>query len=317
MSNASHPGPTVPSGAPEDAHAAAGVLLDFLPENPFRPLDWRWRLARALATRGGRPRRRWSDPWVRRALKYARALRRLGSPIHPKLVRLDPDLAAALALRSAPAGPFRLALELRLIAGQDDATIAARTGLPVGVVAAYAATCYEARDLRPHPDALLFGVLGPGCFDGTGVTAEDLLKALAYHGGSLVADALLGAGPGGDLAQDNPGLADLLDLLVAVQAVPVDGRTAPGLLRVHARAAELARARAADSAAAVTGAVALTAMAGRGGLPDASILPAPDPLDEFAGPRWLASGHVESSDHPEDRPPIAFATAAPGRQRTG
>jgi len=317
MPTASLPGPTLPAGEPEAAHAAAGDLLDFVPENPFRPLDWRRRLARALASRGGRPRRRWSDPWVLRALVYARVARRIGSPLHPKLTRSDPDLAAALALHAAPAGPSRLALEVRLIAGQDDATIAARTGLPSGVVSAYAAICYEARDLRPHPDALLFGVLSPGAFDGTGGTAEDVLKALVYHGGPVVADALLGAGPGGDRAQDNPGLADLLDLLVAVQAVPADGRTAPGLLRVHARAAELARARAADSAAAVTGAVAMTAMAGRGGLPDASILPAPDPPDEIAGPRWLASGHVEPSNHPEARSPIALVTAAPGRQRTG
>jgi len=316
MPTASLPGPTLPAGDPEGAHAAAGTLLDFVPENPFRPLDWRRRLARALATGGGRPRRRWTDPWVRRALKYARALRRLGSPIHPKLVRLDPDLAAALALHAAPAGPSRLALEVRLIAGQGDATIAARTGLPSGVVAAYAATCYEARDLRPHPDALLFGVLGPGCFDGIGGTAEDVLKALVYHGGPLVADALLGAGPGGDRAQDNPGLADLLDLLVAVQAVPVDGRTAPGLLRVHARAAELARARAADSAAAVTGAVAMTPMAGPRGLSDASIQPAPGTLESIPAPALHAAGHAGLPDHPGDRPPMALEIDAPVRLRT-
>ena len=286
------------------------------PTTPRAPLDWRWQLARALASRGGRPRRRWSDPWVRRALKYARALRRLGSPIHPKLVRLDPDLAAALALHAAPAGLGRLALEVRLIAGQDDATIAARTGLPSGVVAAYAAICYEARDLRPHPDALLFGVLSPGAFDGTGGTAEDVLKALAYHGGPVVADALLGAGPGGDAGRGDPGLADLLDLLVAVGAVPADGRTAPGLLRVHARATELARARAADSAAAVTRAVVLTPRAGPRGLSDASIRPAPGTPESIPAPALHAAGHAGLPDHPGDRPPMVLEIDAPVLLRT-
>ena len=162
MPTASTIEPTSSAGDREAAHAAARALLDVVPENPFRPLDWRWRLARALAARGARPRRRWADPWVERALRYARLARRLGGPSHPDLHALDPELAAALALHTAPAGHLRLDLETRMVAGQDDATIAARTGLPQGVVAAYASVCYEARDLRPHPDALLVRALGPG-----------------------------------------------------------------------------------------------------------------------------------------------------------
>ena len=317
MPTASPIEPTPSAKDREAAHAAARALLDVVPENPLRPLDWRWRLARALATRGGRPRRRWCDPWVLRALRYARALRRLGRPTHPDLMKLDPDLAAALALHAAPAGHLRLALETRLVGGQDDAAIAARTGLPAGVVAAYASVCYEARDLRPHPDALLFRALGPGCFDGTGGTRADVLKALAYRGGPAVADALLGAGPGGDAGQGDPGLAELLDLLVAVQAVPIDGRTAPALLRLHAHAAELALARAADSAAAVTGVVVLTPVMIPAEPPWAPSLPAPGPIAAGAGPAVRAADHAGPADHAGDGPPPAGGADARSLLRTG
>ena len=316
MPTAALPGSTLPAATPEEAHARAEDLLDVVPENPWRPLDWRWKLARALADRGGRPRRRWSDPLVLRALRYARALRRLGNPAHPKLRKLDPDLAAALALRDAPAGPLRLGVEIRLIAGQDDPTIAARTGLPAGVVAAYAATCYEARDLLPHCDALAFRILSPDAIACTGGTPEDVLRALAYKGGPAVADALLGAGPGGDEGRDDAELADLRDLLVAVQAVPLDARSTPGLLRVHVRAAELDRARAADSAAAVNGAVVFTPVAVPGGVPDAAILPAGGPLGEVAGQPLFAAGHADPPDHPEGQMPTAQEADVPGRLRT-
>jgi hypothetical protein len=242
-------------------------LLDVLPSSPLRPLDARWRLASELIRQGiRRPRRRWCDPWTRRALRFLRHAARVGGPDHPKVVRKDPALAGALGLRSGPDQLSRLAVEARLLAGQSDEVIARRGALPAEVVTVYEAVFFNVRHRLDAADSILFTAIGPRLYAEDGEPAPDVVvKLLAFLGGPPVADALLGlidvrSGRSTwcwDTCAD-PRLVQVFELALAVQATPVNERTAPTLMRLNARMAEIERARAAGSAASVTESIAMT-----------------------------------------------------------
>jgi hypothetical protein len=238
-----------------------------LPSSPLRPLDARWRLADVLIRQGVHPpRRRWCDPWTRRALRFLRHAARFGGPAHPKVVRKDPALAGALDLRSGPDLLSRLAVEARSLAGLSDEVIARRGALPAEVVTVYEAVFFNVRHRLDAADSILFTAIGPRLYAEDGEPAPDVVvKLLAFLGGPLVADALLGlidvrsgrSTSCRDTAPDRR-LAALFEMTLAVQAVPVDERTASMLLRLNARMAEIERTREAESADAVSQSVATT-----------------------------------------------------------
>src|SRR5206468_2759107 len=103
--------------------------------------------------RAGRP----DDPWRRTAIALARAAARMAPPSSR---RRPPRGLEALRLRAASRGPARLAVEARLLAGQDDAAIAARTGLAEDTVAAYAALFFDVQPLLACPDAVRLRAIG-------------------------------------------------------------------------------------------------------------------------------------------------------------
>ncbi len=231
------------------------TLIDCLPDSPFRPLDRRWQLAAYFERHGRRPGRRWADPWVMRAWRYLRALRRAGAPELITPARRDPALIAALALRSG-AEPFRrLAVEATLLAGLTDAEIASRTGLSEEVIAAFEALFFDVRARLEATDHIVFMVVGPGLYDGSALDPALVIKHLAYFGGPLVADALLAlvAGPDPypadqpDHTAIDPEFARRCALLLALRTVPLDERGLPKLLRLYARMRELDRRADVDS----------------------------------------------------------------------
>src|ERR1051326_1767801 len=88
-----------------------------LPDDPLRPLDWRWRSARYLAPpRRGRPpnwrRSLQSDPWIASAVEYVRAGCEPAS-------RNDRSSLMAQALQLALHRSSRWRIEARLLAGQE------------------------------------------------------------------------------------------------------------------------------------------------------------------------------------------------------
>ncbi len=228
--------------------------LDCMPGSPFRPVDWRWRWARARREGVARPRRGRDDAWVRRANRLQKALaRRGGDDRHPRLTRLDPTALGAYRLRRGDPR-LRWEVEARLLAGQAAGTIAARVDLPTAVIEAFAALFYDVVDAGDSSDWIAFAVFGPELEGRLAAGDAGLLgKLLAYAGGPLVLEAYLGAtatGPGASAGPD-PGIAERFRLAAVALAAPVTPASAPLLLRVHTLQRRLDRATADRAAGAV------------------------------------------------------------------
>jgi hypothetical protein len=280
----------------EPAHEQPDLsLLDYLPESPFRPLDRRWQMAAYFDRNGRRTGRKWADPWVLRAWRYLRAVRRAGTPERLPPARRDPALVAALALRSDVEPLRRLAVEATLLAGMSDSAIARRTGLADEVIAAYEALFFDVRARLEATDHLVFLVVGPSLYDGSALDPARVIKHLAYFGGPLVADALLALVAGSepypahplDLPAIDPALACRLKLLLTLRTAPLDGRKLPVLIRLAARMQELDHPGAADTVASLTSTLAWSPDALTGGVAPSMARDAV-PVSEEAGASLLS-----------------------------
>jgi hypothetical protein len=161
------------------------------PSSALRPPDWRWRLAVRLAQGRHPTPRRWCDPWVRLARRFARTL----------LCRPEVDGRRGLprgleALEEAhrlylKADSFcRWVVEARLLAGEGFDQVAEKCGLRASAVEAYHALFFDVRGSLRSIDYISTVVIGPKRHVGlTAVDADVILKLFAYGGGPLVLDA--------------------------------------------------------------------------------------------------------------------------------
>ena len=166
----------------------SGDLLSSSPRNPLRPLDWRWQRAQFTIHRAGRGQRGIDDHWVGRARRYLETVAE--NPKTHRIRGLRCFVHQAHQLRSKDSSERRHEVESRILAAQDDATIAARCRISAVEVAAYAALFFDVRPLLEHTDIVLFQAIGPGLYD---PDCQDLPMArrfAAYIGGSEVVDFL-------------------------------------------------------------------------------------------------------------------------------
>jgi hypothetical protein len=260
-------------------------VLDLLPACPWRPVDWRWQLA-CLRARGERRLRRLDDEAVRRAARFLRTIARLG---RARAESHDPAVAAALRLHDVPDGWDRQAIECYILAGLDDSEIAARVGLPVETVEVYVELYFDVRSNLTSPDRVMFVAVDPEMRLHSGIAGPEVVaKLLAYTGGPLVTDVVLGllADVPAPSTPPVPGprewsdVAAGLRMLTALLTTPAEGKAAIAILRLYERMLEIERDEAARSAMPVSLPV-LTA------LPDAilsSFLPKPAHASETDGP---------------------------------
>jgi hypothetical protein len=237
--------------------AAMAARTDLLPGCPFRPLDWRWQRAGQLR----RPRarlRRWDDGWIIRARRFLADLDRAGGdPRHPRLARAHPEVLDAYLLRQGPARR-RWEAEARLLAGQADAEIADRVGVGTGVIEAYEALFYHVRHRLRCSDWVAAFAIGDRLYQGLDAGETEVLwKALAYHGGPVVLDALIDRSRTEGQATFDPRLAGPLDVLIEVMTTPVTPENAPEWIRIDAQVRAIGRAEGARGVLAVTGPVVI------------------------------------------------------------
>jgi hypothetical protein len=211
--------------------------------NPARPLAWRWQLAGALARSSGRrSRRRWIDASVGAAVRYLRAADRRRVTPGSRRPSVEPALDAAVRLGHG-ADQKRLEIEDRLLAGQDDATIAARTGLAAAAIRSFAERFFDVRPRLACPEQLLFATIGAALYESsTPIPAEVVRRLLCMRGGPAVADALLDPVAA-------PAWAPRLERLGAVLGLRVNRQTSRRVLDLLDRLEEVERLRAARLAA--------------------------------------------------------------------
>jgi hypothetical protein len=228
-----------------DNPRAKPTIMDYLPENPFRPLDWRWQLASAIQKDGLPPRWRRRDAWVRAICKY---LRRSEVP-RRRLTNSIAAIGKAHGIWSSRDPRQRLELEIRLLSGQTYADVAARCAIPAEIVEAYERLFFNVIDWVEASDYMTM-ILDPDQSVVYGTPDhETVARVLAHRLGPPVVDhllAYLGLKPSAGL---NPGMDRALRRLLAVLSVPLNETTASGWLRLRAVLSRLESDAKAQSAA--------------------------------------------------------------------
>jgi hypothetical protein len=192
------PGPGGPGACPgADGDTAAAefdpAVFSADPHDPWPEPARPWLRAEYLLCHGRRPMRGRDDPLTREAWRFRRGLARCrGAAGRGRLARRFPALAEAYAAYAA-ADPLRRAeLEARLLAGEDDATIAAKTGLSAPGVATYHDVFFEVRPrLGAHVYVLDVVLGGRACYAPGPADHGLLLKLFGYHMGGPYVDVLL------------------------------------------------------------------------------------------------------------------------------
>ena len=167
-------------------HPNPRALLNYARWHPSRPVDWRWRRAVRLVRDDRLPVAGADDDWTIDAFRYASA-RRCRTGIY-RFSRRMIDLHEAHKLSKLDS-PLCWELEARILAREDIAVVADKTGIAADTIRAFAATFFC---VWPRVDArdYIHGVIGSwGTWEPHRV--RDLWCHFGYTGGPFVLDAII------------------------------------------------------------------------------------------------------------------------------
>jgi hypothetical protein len=139
--------------------AVVPSVVDLNASNPFRPVDWRHRLAvDRVASGRAFPRRTWDAA----TLEIASYLGRAGRAVDPRRLAAEfPSFHLAYGIyRDADPG-LRYALEARLLTRGEAADIADSLGTDAAVVTSYQAAFFDVGDRRGKIDFIMRRVIDP------------------------------------------------------------------------------------------------------------------------------------------------------------
>ena len=164
------------------------------PSDPWQEPDHRWRRSGYLIRHRLWPFLGRDDPATWAVWRFRRGLRRCHcEPGRRRLARRYPALAEAHRLYRSAEPLRRAELEARLLAGDDDAAVAAKMGLSAAGVATYHDVFFEVRPRLAYPHYVLGVVLGGGRVFYAPDPADHglLLKLFGYQMGGPYIDVLL------------------------------------------------------------------------------------------------------------------------------
>jgi hypothetical protein len=227
-------------------------ILDSHPENPYRAVDWRFRLAEAILSGQLPPSRRPLDAWVKQAIQFQRDhAAGKGEASIGRSGRLDPVILEAFEIRFSAEPRLRSVLEARVLAGQPAPAIAEHCGLTADVVEAFERLFFDIRNRLAAGDFIRATVNGVEPSDGI-PDVDALMKTYAFAMGPLVLDALLAVldaeeslGRGAMCVAT--GDEKLIRMAIVARSIAVTAKTAPGLIRLQARLKEIDQAAAAGT----------------------------------------------------------------------
>jgi hypothetical protein len=224
--------------------------------NPFRPADWRWQRALAIADgRGPRTTKRIDTPvgfmWIRRASRFLAAQRRAASTAaEMELMTECPDIFWANRIWHDP-GPRRHSLEAHILARETDFEIGFRCGLPPATVDAYEALYFNVREKIQHPAYIYHAIFGDGPRRALTDNDPALLKMYGYILGPHVLSAVESGFAGASWCSTpdavNAALQDdaigtmKLKAAIAAKTVPVNSGTQLSLLEQFTKFVEIER----------------------------------------------------------------------------
>lgn len=225
------------------------------PTNPFRPPDWRWQRAAAIAEGTGAPTTKRRDTpagydWIRKATRFRRAWNDdIDGSNRTEIAEQNYAIFWAHWLYMGQQPQQRASVEARILAREDDFEIGYRAGLPPAVVQAYEALFYDVREKLPHTGYMLHVVFGPSVMGSNQV--EHLWRLYGYFLGPHVLNALESnfSNPNWCGTPDTVGSSvqeDAISTLkikaaVAAKTIPVNGNTQLALLEQFTKFVEVER----------------------------------------------------------------------------
>jgi hypothetical protein len=169
--------------------AAMISVADYNSSNPLRPVDWRYRAAAERVASGlAFPRRDWDRETLETAY-YLAGLRRGEAP--RRLAADFPELHIALAIYQDRQRGHRWALEARLIAGIETASVATSLGVAPAVITTYQSVCFDVDDRLANTDFVIRRILSRPSRESYDYR-DSGWKLLGYLGGPEALSQLLG-----------------------------------------------------------------------------------------------------------------------------
>jgi hypothetical protein len=164
------------------------------PAHPWRPVDWRWRLALHLVEQPRSYLRKYADDGVRQAVALERTYpRSWDNDARERLANRQPTLWQARELYYSDPAHSRWAVEARILAGEPVADIARKHNLTPEVIDCYAPLFFDVADRLDNPSLIYMYVVGTKVY--TGWSPDDDLDVIwrlfGYNFGPIVLDLLI------------------------------------------------------------------------------------------------------------------------------
>lgn len=167
------------------------TIADFQRFNPRRSLTWRYDRAQELVREGKRP-VAGEDAELVRCRRFLANWHEMDADERITLFPENPGLWYAHDIFNADDYSLKVAIETRLLAGQDDATIAKEVNTIPEAIAAYEAIFYNVRDRLTSRDWVQRTAIYPAMVRGNDDAGfEFSAKLFGYFGGPIVADEFL------------------------------------------------------------------------------------------------------------------------------
>jgi hypothetical protein len=171
----------------------------YSPDNPRRPVNWRYERARSIGEGGHPLSRRHDDEWVHRAWKFRQAFAACGNEVdHAILAHRAGDIYWAHDIwytdhtNQEGGNPFKSEIEARLLAADSRENIATRLATRPSVVDAYERVFFNIEERRVNRGYLVHQVIGPSIYMGFQEQDYDVVwKLFALMGGPVVLDMMI------------------------------------------------------------------------------------------------------------------------------
>lgn len=171
-------------------------MLAFHPSNPFRPVNWRWELARTHREKRTKFQLT-TDQFAVEAFKFQKRMDKCkDDDDRYRLMDAHPELYSAYLIfrrgDNDDKHPMRYALEARLLADQSYREIAMLLGLNVKTIEYYEKLFFNIEGKLQNSDYIMTCVLGPSIHSGLSDRDYDLLwKLFGYLYGPVVLDSFI------------------------------------------------------------------------------------------------------------------------------
>jgi hypothetical protein len=229
-------------------------VLQLRREAPFRPVDWRWQMARLLREQSRRVSRRRDDEWVSLAKQFQTDLAACRDDWQLlDLAEKYPGVADARHMREDNGAECpRWEVEARLLAEDKPESIAARLALDPRAILAYEALFFNVQDRLHAQSWIVHTVMGRSIYANLTERQFDLLwKMYGYFGGPFVLDALVttfsnptkatSADRVNDFFSDDTRSVARRKSAIAMRTMPVNGYTQQIIVEIEQKYQEIAK----------------------------------------------------------------------------